>query len=177
MAQARRLGTHRLSALSEHYRTVDQRPASVSVCVRVCVCVCARLNGAEMYVDVQRASDGTATQWIAESGIVDLFLFTGPTPADVARQYATVTGTTSLPQMFSIGYHQVCAVIASTDAVSVSLCACVCVCECVCVGWNTLQTVERAHTTFHCVNPRMRGISRTGYIALHKKNVCVCVSC
>ena len=60
-----------------------------------------------MFIDVAAGSDGTSTQWIAESGIVDLFIFSGPSPADVQRQYASLTGTTALPQMFAIGYHQV----------------------------------------------------------------------
>ena len=65
------------------------------------------LNAAEMFVDVQSAgAAGTDTQWISESGIVDLFVFAGPTPADVQRQYATLTGTTAMPQLFAIGYHQ-----------------------------------------------------------------------
>ena len=45
-------------------------------------------------------------QWISESGILDLVIFAGPTPADVQRQYATLTGTTAMPQLFAIGYHQ-----------------------------------------------------------------------
>lgn len=64
------------------------------------------LNAAEMFVDVQKAGDGTATQWIAESGIVDLYVFGGPSPKDVMAQYGVLTGTTALPQLFSIGYHQ-----------------------------------------------------------------------
>jgi alpha-glucosidase (family GH31 glycosyl hydrolase) len=67
-----------------------------------------RLNAAEMFVDVAKQADGsTATQWIAESGVVELFIFLGPTPRDVLTQYAKLTGTTALPQLFSIGYHQV----------------------------------------------------------------------
>jgi len=61
-----------------------------------------RLNAAEMFVDVQADSKGTSTQWIAESGIVDLFIFSGPSPADVQRQYAALTGTTALPQVGSL---------------------------------------------------------------------------
>lgn len=65
------------------------------------------LNAAEMYVDVQRGAGGsTETQWWAESGVVDLFLLLGPKPADVAAQYAALTGTSAMPQMFSTGYHQ-----------------------------------------------------------------------
>lgn len=36
-----------------------------------------------MYIDVEKSSRGTDTQWIAESGILDLFLLLGPTPAKV----------------------------------------------------------------------------------------------
>ena len=36
------------------------------------------LNAAEMYIDVSKSGDTTNTQWIAESGIVDLFFFPGP---------------------------------------------------------------------------------------------------
>ena len=67
-----------------------------------------------MFVDVAASGDSTYTQWIAESGIVDLVIFAGPTPADVQRQYAALTGTTAMPQMFSIGYiagHQWCGML------------------------------------------------------------------
>lgn len=46
----------------------------------------ARLNAAEMFVDVSREGDGTSTNWVAESGVLDLFLLLGPTP----RQVSTV---------------------------------------------------------------------------------------
>jgi len=67
------------------------------------------LNAAEMWVDLLRPAGpaGPAeTRWIAEAGVLDLWLFPGPTPADVARQLARVTGPTALPQLFSLGYHQ-----------------------------------------------------------------------
>ena len=37
------------------------------------------------------------THWISESGIMDVFIFLGPNPQDVAKQYATITGTATLP--------------------------------------------------------------------------------
>ena len=64
------------------------------------------LNAAEMYVDVWKGGEGTSTQWVSESGVVDLFFFVGPEPKDVTRQYAAMTGTTQMPQLFSLGYHQ-----------------------------------------------------------------------
>lgn len=59
-----------------------------------------------MYVDVESQKAGTAVQWITESGILDLFVLTGPGPRDVAQQYAQLTGTTAMPQLFALGYHQ-----------------------------------------------------------------------
>lgn len=64
------------------------------------------LNAAEMYIDVEKGQQGIDTQWLAESGVVDLFLLLGPTPAKLSQQYSALTGTTAMPQMFSIGYHQ-----------------------------------------------------------------------
>jgi alpha-glucosidase (family GH31 glycosyl hydrolase) len=59
-----------------------------------------------MFVDVESVSSGTSIQWIAEAGVLDLFFLTGPSPSDVVTQYAGLTGTTAMPQLFSIGYHQ-----------------------------------------------------------------------
>jgi hypothetical protein len=66
----------------------------------------AWINAAEQYVDLSAAKDGTSAQWIAESGVLDLFLLAGPTPLSVSRQLAAVAGTTALPQYFALGYHQ-----------------------------------------------------------------------
>ncbi|KAI9087035.1 hypothetical protein K1719_030996 [Acacia pycnantha] len=43
---------------------------------------------------------------MSEAGIVDAFLFIGPEPKDVMRQYITVTGAPAMPQLFSTAYHQ-----------------------------------------------------------------------
>ena len=66
------------------------------------------LNSAEMYVDVSKPARGGAvnTQWIAESGVVDIFFLLGPTPVETTSQFATLTGGTALPQTFALGYHQ-----------------------------------------------------------------------
>ena len=68
------------------------------------------LNAAEMYVDVEKGEaggvGGVSTQWIAESGVVDLFFLLGPLPQDTTTQYAALTGGTALPQYFALGYHQ-----------------------------------------------------------------------
>lgn len=38
---------------------------------------------------------------------MEFFLLPGPTPFAVFEQYASLTGTTALPPLFSISYHQV----------------------------------------------------------------------
>lgn len=62
-----------------------------------------RLNAAEMYVDVRKPAGGVSTQWIAESGVLDLFLMVGPEPAALSAQYAAITGGSAMPQLFSLG--------------------------------------------------------------------------
>ena len=64
------------------------------------------LNAAEMYIDIDKTEGGVDSQWLAESGALDLFLLLGPTPAHLAMQFASLTGKSAMPQMFSIGYHQ-----------------------------------------------------------------------
>ncbi|KAI8988495.1 glycosyl hydrolases family 31-domain-containing protein [Mycotypha africana] len=48
----------------------------------------------------------TQTHWISEAGVMDIFVFLGPTTKDILRQYTALTGSLSMPQMFAIGYHQ-----------------------------------------------------------------------
>eukprot|EP00041_Stephanoeca_diplocostata_P014598 m.270785 g.270785 ORF g.270785 m.270785 type:complete len:912 (+) comp19743_c0_seq1:101-2836(+) len=89
------------------------------------------LNSAEMWVDVEKSHTNsgftnmlrrlqevvmgptgagdvptTNTHWIAESGVLDVFVMVGPKPADVFRQYAALTGLPSMPPLFAIAYHQ-----------------------------------------------------------------------
>lgn len=46
------------------------------------------------------------THWFSESGVIDIYVLLGPTPDDLFRQYGALTGTTALPPLFSIAYHQ-----------------------------------------------------------------------
>lgn len=77
------------------------------------------LNAAETWVDIikskstaNKLSLGTAghtdskAHWFSESGLFDLFVFLGPTPADISKTYAELTGYTAMPQYFAIAYHQ-----------------------------------------------------------------------
>ena len=64
-------------------------------------------NPSEMYVDINvDGANGVHTKWMAESGAVDLFILPGNGPAEVLKQYTALTGTTSMPPIFSLGYHQ-----------------------------------------------------------------------
>ncbi|KAI9357656.1 glycosyl hydrolases family 31-domain-containing protein [Zopfochytrium polystomum] len=66
------------------------------------------LNSSEMWVDVEKLveSSSTRSHWMAESGILDLMLFLGPRPHDVANQLTLCTGRPAMPQYFGLGYHQ-----------------------------------------------------------------------
>lgn len=77
------------------------------------------LSGAETWVDIVKsyakknplalgvkAEVTTQTHWISESGVLDIFVFLGPTAKDVMKSYGELTGTTAMPQEFSIAYHQ-----------------------------------------------------------------------
>lgn len=50
--------------------------------------------------------DPPAANFISESGIIDVFILTGPTPLDTFRQYTDLTGKGPLPQLYAIAYHQ-----------------------------------------------------------------------
>jgi mannosyl-oligosaccharide alpha-1,3-glucosidase len=77
------------------------------------------LNAAETWIDITKSKDNanplalgigaktnTHTHWISEAGLLDVFVFLGPTPKDITRTYGELTGFTAMPQEFSIGYHQ-----------------------------------------------------------------------
>ncbi|KAF9986257.1 hypothetical protein BGZ65_008301 [Modicella reniformis] len=82
------------------------------------------MNAAETWIDVEKniesKSSGilswiktkpvltplTKTHWMSEAGVLDLFVFLGPTQRDIFRQFSSLVGTTALPQAFSIAYHQ-----------------------------------------------------------------------
>ncbi|KAF5123365.1 Glucosidase 2 subunit alpha [Metarhizium anisopliae] len=77
------------------------------------------LNAAETWIDIVKGKDhknplslgkgartSTHTHWISEAGILDVFVFLGPTPRDLTKKYGELTGYTAMPQEFSVGYHQ-----------------------------------------------------------------------
>jgi alpha 1,3-glucosidase len=77
------------------------------------------LNAAETWVDITKDKDAknplslgstsntnTHTHWFSESGLLDVFVLLGPTPKDLTAKYGELTGTTAMPQEFSLGHHQ-----------------------------------------------------------------------
>ena len=66
-------------------------------------------NPSETFVDVstdERAPSRRHTMWMSESGVLDVFLFPGPTLAGVLDAYTRVTGRPMLPPLFATAYHQ-----------------------------------------------------------------------
>ena len=78
------------------------------------------LNAAETWVDITKSKHetnpltlgltggivDTHTHWMAESGLLDVFVMLGPTPKDLSKSYGELTGYTAMPATFAIGYHQ-----------------------------------------------------------------------
>ena len=64
------------------------------------------MNPSETFVDVAQIDHGTKTHWMSESGLMDVFVFLGPTSKDVLSQYTALTGRPYFPPIFSLGYHQ-----------------------------------------------------------------------
>lgn len=77
------------------------------------------LNAAETWIDVIKEKEAhnplslgigsktdTKTHWFSENGLIDVFVFLGPTAKEITKAYGELTGYTQLPQEFSIAYHQ-----------------------------------------------------------------------
>lgn len=62
-------------------------------------------RGSAASEDAGPAALTTSTHWMAESGILDLFVFLGPTPSDIFNSYTTLTGRAALPQFFALNYQ------------------------------------------------------------------------
>ncbi|KAI7690550.1 hypothetical protein SSS_04504 [Sarcoptes scabiei] len=78
-------------------------------------------NPSETWIDIESTNTGITglikdlisdskpskqTHWISETGLLDVFFLLGPTVSEVMHQNAQLTGTTPLPPIYSIGYHQ-----------------------------------------------------------------------
>ncbi|KAH9423409.1 hypothetical protein DERP_003688 [Dermatophagoides pteronyssinus] len=79
------------------------------------------LNPSETWIDIESSNTGIGslltnlvseskpnklTHWISETGLMDMFFLLGPMATDVMYQNGQLFGTTQLPPIYSIGYHQ-----------------------------------------------------------------------
>lgn len=81
------------------------------------------VNSADTYVDIKKninninpmgveliwsedSVNNIQTHWMSENGIIDVILMSKPKPVDISKSYGEITGFTTLPNLFSIGYHQ-----------------------------------------------------------------------
>lgn len=62
-------------------------------------------NPAFPFFNADPDKDGIFT-FGALAGELDYYVMSGPTPADVARQYASLTGRPQLPPLWTLGFHQ-----------------------------------------------------------------------
>ncbi|XP_077416147.1 neutral alpha-glucosidase C [Vanacampus margaritifer] len=68
------------------------------------------LNASDSFVHVNYSQEDdllphTDVHWMSESGVIDCMVLLGPTPAQMYRQYAELTGYQALPPLFTLGYH------------------------------------------------------------------------
>lgn len=76
-------------------------------------------NPSELFIDIKHTATGTQTHWMAESGLLDVFLLPGRAAhgqghaaAQTAGQqpallqYMSLTGGQAMAPMFALGYHQ-----------------------------------------------------------------------
>uniref|UniRef100_A0A3P8VSX3 Glucosidase alpha, neutral C n=1 Tax=Cynoglossus semilaevis TaxID=244447 RepID=A0A3P8VSX3_CYNSE len=54
----------------------------------------------------RRTQPLTDVHFLSESGVIDCMVLLGPSPQQVFRQYAQLTGFQALPPLFALGYHQ-----------------------------------------------------------------------
>lgn len=81
------------------------------------------INSADTYIDIKKninnvnpegveliwaenSVNNVKTHWMSENGIIDVILIVKPKPSDISKSYGEITGFTTLPNLFSIGYHQ-----------------------------------------------------------------------
>jgi alpha-glucosidase (family GH31 glycosyl hydrolase) len=62
------------------------------------------LNSNAMQVNTQ---PDPAITFITTGGIIDVYIYLGPTPADIVKQHTDIIGRSFLPAYFTLGFHLV----------------------------------------------------------------------
>ncbi|KAK7507996.1 hypothetical protein BaRGS_00000961, partial [Batillaria attramentaria] len=65
------------------------------------------LNSNAMQVNIQPydKSAGAGLTFLSTGGILDFFIFTGPTPDEVVQQYTSLIGKPFMPPLWALGFH------------------------------------------------------------------------
>jgi alpha 1,3-glucosidase len=66
------------------------------------------LNPSETFVDINHDNSAVAvdSHWISETGLIDVFILSGPSPKKLLQQLLYLTGYAPIPQQFATAYHQ-----------------------------------------------------------------------
>eukprot|EP00826_Nyctotherus_ovalis_P048023 TRINITY_DN5617_c0_g1_i14.p2 TRINITY_DN5617_c0_g1~~TRINITY_DN5617_c0_g1_i14.p2 ORF type:complete len:392 (-),score=80.96 TRINITY_DN5617_c0_g1_i14:1452-2627(-) len=64
------------------------------------------LNASDTYVDFEVVETDSKLHFISETGTLECFAYLGGTALDLTTAHGKVTGTTPMPQLFALGYHQ-----------------------------------------------------------------------
>jgi alpha-glucosidase (family GH31 glycosyl hydrolase) len=63
------------------------------------------MSAAETWVDLVPREGGKIANFISESVILEMFLFTSIKPKGISKKLAMVTGYQALPPYYSLGFH------------------------------------------------------------------------
>jgi mannosyl-oligosaccharide alpha-1,3-glucosidase len=63
------------------------------------------MSAAETWVDLVPIDKGKLANFITESAILEMFLFTSLNPKGISKKLAIITGYQALPPYYSLGYH------------------------------------------------------------------------
>ncbi len=72
------------------------------------------MNPSETWVDVRQKPEnnaqirgrGSALSWVSETGLIDVFIAFGSTPAESSESLMSIMGAPTVPPLWSLGYHQ-----------------------------------------------------------------------
>ncbi|CAI5760074.1 unnamed protein product [Candida verbasci] len=64
------------------------------------------VNSADTYIDINKGKDSSLVHFMSENGILEFIIIIEEKPQLVNYQYGKITGFSTLPNLFSLGYHQ-----------------------------------------------------------------------